>query len=332
MSTSQALLANVIRSGKIESQHYGHLVVVDARGEIIFSLGNPDFATFLRSAAKPFQAIPLFEDKIPEAFGLNDVEQAVIMSSHNGEARHVEAVSGILSKIGRAPEDLQCGIHVPLGVKAAKLLSERGEKPTVLHNNCSGKHSGMLAACVHHGWPVDNYLSPDHPHQGRIHETMANWATLSTSQIARGVDGCSAPVFHLSIYNMALLYAKLASIQEEIAQRIVKLFITHPEMIAGEDRFDTEIMIACGGRVLAKTGAEGIECMSILGNNSLGIAIKMIDGANRAIPSVLVNVLKRLGILGNEAMQRLNKWQRVRLENHRGIEIGHIEAVDAESN
>jgi len=328
MPKSPQLLANVTRSGKIESQHLGHLVVVDAKGKIVYSLGDPDFITFMRSAAKPFQAIPLFEDKIPEAFGLNDAEQAVMMSSHNGEARHVEAVSGILKKIGCVSENLQCGIHVPLGVKAAKLLSERGDVPTVLQNNCSGKHAGMLAACVHHRLPIENYLEPGHPHQVRIHETMAKWANLSTSQIARGVDGCSAPVFHLPIYNMALMYAKLISSKEKVAQRIVELFVTHPEMIAGEDRFDTEVMAACGGRVLAKTGAEGIECMSILGNEPLGIAIKMIDAANRAIPPVLVNVLHKLGVLDDADLQKLEKWRRVRIANHREIETGFTEAVD----
>lgn len=329
MSKSPALLANVIRSGKIESQHYGHLVVVDAKGKIVYSLGDPDFITFMRSAAKPFQALPLFEDKIPEAFGLNEAEQAVMMSSHNGEDRHVEAVSSILKKIDRTPEDLQCGIHIPLGLKAAKLLSERGETPTLLHNNCSGKHSGMLAACVHHGWPVENYLDQAHQHQQRIHEKIAAWANLSTSQIARGIDGCSAPVFHLPIYNMALMYARLVNSKEEVAQRIAKLFVTHPEMIAGEDRFDTEIMIAAGGKVLAKTGAEGIECMSILGEQPLGIAIKMIDGANRAIPPVLVNVLHKLGVMDKADLLKLEKWRRVRIANHRGTEIGFIEAVDS---
>ncbi len=328
MSKFPVLLANVTRSGSIESQHYGHLVVVDAQGKIVFALGDPHFATYMRSAAKPFQAIPLFEDKIPEAFGLSDVEQAVMMSSHNGEDRHVKAVSSILKKIGRSPDDLQCGIHVPLGVKAAKLLNEHGENPAVLHNNCSGKHAAMLAACVRNGWPVENYLAPTHPHQQRIHETMAAWANLSTSQIARGVDGCSAPVFYLPIYNMALIYAKLASSQEIVAQKIKKLFITHPEMIAGEDRFDTEIMVAAGGKVMAKTGAEGIECMGVLGEQPLGIAIKMIDGANRAIPPVLVNVLHKLGVIDKADLQKLEKWQRVRIQNHRGIEIGFIEAVD----
>jgi L-asparaginase II len=323
-----ALLANVTRSGRIESHHYGHLVVVDAQGKIVLSHGDPHFVTYMRSAAKPFQAIPLFEDEIPEAFGLNDVEQAVMMSSHNGEARHVEAVSGILKKIGRAPEDLQCGIHAPLGVKTAKLLGERGEKPAVLHNNCSGKHAGMLAACVHHDWPIESYLDPAHPHQQCIHETMAKWANLLTTQIARGVDGCSAPVFYLPIYNMALMYARLSSSREKVAQRIVKLFITHPEMIAGEDRFDTEIMIPAGGKVIAKTGAEGIECMSVLGKEPLAIAIKMIDGANRAIPPVLVNLLHKLGVLDDIDLKKLEKWRRVRIANHRGLEIGFIEAVD----
>jgi L-asparaginase II len=334
MSISPALLATVIRSGRIESQHYGHLAVVDANCNVVYSLGDPDFTTYMRSAAKPFQAIPLFEDEIPEAFGLNDAEQAVMMSSHNGEARHVEAVSGILKKIGCAPENLHCGLHVPLGVAAAKQLTERGQPLTVLHNNCSGKHAGMLAACVYHHWPIENYLAPEHPHQRRLHQTMAEWAKLPVSQIWRGLDGCSAPVFHLPLYNMARMYAALVASQEKISQTILRLFTSHPEMIAGDDRFDTEIMLAAKGRVMAKIGAEGMECMGItrksVAAGPLGIAIKMIDGANRAIPPVLVNVLHKLGVLDDATLLRLEKWRRVRIQNHRGIETGFIEAVDIE--
>ena len=319
-----------MRSERIESQHFGHLAVVEAEGHLLFAQGNPHHETFMRSAAKPFQALPLVEDGLPERFGWLDRELALVMSSHNGEARHVDAAAGLLKKIGRAPEDLRCGVHAPLGAGAAKELADHGKPATVLHNNCSGKHAGMLAACVHHGWPIDSYLDPQHPHQRRIHETVAAWSSRSIAALQRGIDGCSAPVFYLSMYEMALMYARLVSATQAIPQRIVRVFMSHPEMIAGNERFDTALMQAAPGKLIAKIGAEGIQCIGVLPQTErggLGIAVKMTDGASRAVPPVVIELLVGLGVLDDAAVRRLGEWHRVSIANHRGIETGCIEAV-----
>jgi L-asparaginase II len=327
VKTAPALLANVMRGGSVESQHFGHVVAADAEGRIIFALGDPRFVTYIRSAAKPFQAMPLYDDAVPEIFGLRDDEMAVIMSSHNGEPKHVDAVASILRKIGRAPEDLQCGIHTPLGAMVIQEMRKRGEKAGVLHNNCSGKHAGMLAACVNRGWSVENYLHPNHPHQQRILQVIARWAWMPANDIGIGIDGCSAPVFAMPLFNMARMYATLVSSEEPLAQRIIQTMITAPDMIAGEERFDTEVMRVTNGRVIAKIGAEGIQCLGVTGGQRLGIAMKMIDGSHRAISAVAVAVLRKLGLILDAEYERLAGYQRLPVRNHRQIETGFVEAA-----
>ncbi|MGH7599299.1 MAG: asparaginase [bacterium] len=327
MKSSPEILANVTRGGRIESQHYGHLAVVDADGKIIFALGDPRLVTYIRSAAKPFQAIPLYEDAVPEIFGFRDDEMAVMMSSHSGEPKHIDAVASILKKIGCAPESLQCGMHPPLGIAVVRELKKRGERPTVLHNNCSGKHAGMLAACVNRGWPLETYLDVEHPHQQHILQTIARWGWLPASDIGVGIDGCSAPVFALPLFNMARMYATLVSSLEAVPRRVVQTFANAPDMIAGEDRFDTDLMRVTNGRIIAKIGAEGVQCLGVAGEHRLGMALKMCDGSHRAVPSVVLAVLLKLGLISTDEYVQLPNYHHVIIKNHRHIETGFIEAV-----
>ncbi len=322
------LLANLTRGNAVESQHYGHVVVVDGmNGNTIFSRGAPHFITYIRSAAKAFQAIPLYEDAAPEIFNLTEAEMAVVMSSHNGEERHVNAVANALRKSGCQESALQCGVHIPLGAAVAALLSARGAKPTILHNNCSGKHAGMLAACINRGLPIHNYLDFDHPHQQRVLQTILQWAELPEERIQLGIDGCSAPNFALPLYNMALMYSKLMASQEEIAKRIVLTYARNPEMIAGEGRFDTDIMRVTRGRILAKVGAEGIQCLGIDVPTPMGMAVKVVDGSARAVPAIVIAVLEKMELLSQSEVEQLADYRNVVLRNHRGLEVGKIKAV-----
>lgn len=327
VKTAPALLANVTRGGGIESQHFGHAAVVDAEGRILFALGDPRFVTYIRSAAKPFQAMPLFDDAVPEIFGFRDDEVAVIMSSHNGEPKHVDAVASILRKIGRTPQDLQCGIHPPLGATVIQDLRRRGEKPNVLHNNCSGKHAGMLAACVNRGWPVENYLDLNHPHQQRILQAIARWAWMPANGVGLGIDGCSAPVFAMPLFNMARMYATLVSSEEPVAQRIVKTMVTAPDMIAGEERLDTDLMRVTNGRLIAKIGAEGIQCIGVTGGQRVGLALKLSDGSHRAVSAVALAILHKLGLISDAENEQLAVYHRTPIRNHRHIETGFVEAA-----
>lgn len=319
------LLANLTRGDTIESQHYGHVVVVDGHnGKTVFSLGAPHFITYIRSAAKAFQAMPLYEDAVPEIFNLTEAEMAVAMSSHNGEDRHVEAVAGILQKSGCQESQLQCGLHIPLGTAVAALQAARGAKPTVLHNNCSGKHAGMLAACLNRGFSLTNYLAFDHPHQLRVLQTIMAWAELPEERIRLGIDGCSAPNYAMPLYNMALMYAKLMASQSDIPKRIVLTYARNPEMIAGESRFDTDIMRVTRGRILAKVGAEGIQCLGIDVPAPMGLAIKVVDGSARAVPAITIAVLEKLQLLSPSELAALSEYRNIVLRNHRGLEVGEI--------
>jgi len=321
------LLATVKRGDVVESQHFGHFAVVDGEGQLVLSAGDPHFITYLRSAAKPFQAIPLFEDAVPEIFGLTETELAVAMSSHNGEPKHVQAVQAILEKAGRTPADLQCGVHVPLGSAVAAELAAAGEKPTALHNNCSGKHAGMIAACVNRGLPISNYLDFNHPYQKRLWRTVARHAGLLEDAVPVGIDGCSAPNFALPVISMAHMYAGLVTMADEITRRIYSIFVKNPDYIAGEGRFDTILMRATRGKVLAKTGAEGIECLAVNAPQPLGIAIKIVDGSARAIPAVVVALLKKLQILSEDELKRLAHFDSETLRNHRGLAVGVLAAA-----
>lgn len=324
-------LANLTRGSVIESQHYGHVVVVDgATGNTVFSLGAPHFITYIRSAAKAFQAIPLYEDAVPDIFNLTEEEMAVTMSSHNGEERHVQAVASILQKIGCEENALQCGVHIPLGTAVAALMSASNAKPKVLHNNCSGKHAGMLAACINRGLPIENYLEFDHPYQQRILQTILQWTELPEERVQRGIDGCSAPNFALPLYNMALMYAKLMASQEDIPKRIVLTCVKHPEMIAGEGRFDTDIMRVTRGRILAKVGAEGIQCLGIDVPVPMGMAVKVVDGASRAVPAIVLAVLEKLQLLSPEELEQLADYRYVVLRNHRGTITGELQPTIGE--
>ncbi len=320
------LLANLTRGDAVESQHYGHVVVVEAlNGKTVFSLGAPHFITYIRSAAKAFQALPLYEDAAPEIFNLDETEMAVAMSSHNGEERHVHAVANILRKSGCPESALQCGVHVPLGTAVAALQTASGAKPTILQNNCSGKHAGMLAACINRGLPIHNYLDFAHPHQQRVLQTVLEWAELPEDRICLGIDGCSAPNYAMPLYNMALMYAKLMASQADIPKRIVLTYARNPGMIAGEGRFDTDIMRVTRGRIIAKVGAEGIQCLGIDVPRPMGLAVKVVDGAARAVPAIVIAVLEKLQLLSPNEVEALSDYRNVVLRNHRGVEVGKIE-------
>ena len=232
-------LVEVKRGAITESRHRGHIVVVEPDGNIIASAGALETVTFLRSSAKPFQAIPLLVSGAADRFGFTDREVAIACASHNGEPIHTELVASMLRKIGLGPEALHCGVHEPYGEEAARELRERGEQPNALHNNCSGKHAGMLAVALHLGAPIDNYESPENPVQKAIADTIAQFSGVAVTDMAVGIDGCAVPIFGITVKAMALAYARLVSPPEGFdkntrgaCERIVRGY----ECIPGADR------------------------------------------------------------------------------------------------
>lgn len=315
------LLVRVYRGKAVESEHYGHVVVADRTGAIRLQIGDAATRVYLRSAAKPVQAIPAIEHGVPEAFGFSESEMALTCASHNGEPFHAETAASMLKKIGLSEQYLQCGIHRPLGIDPG-VVPETGQY-SVLQNNCSGKHSLMLAACVQADLPLNSYLSPDHPHQIRIRNCLADYGNLPVDDIQVGIDGCSAPVFNMPLCNLATVYAKLAD-RKLSGYKCFKYMTAHPEMVGGTGRFDTVFMQATAGAAIAKIGAEGLQCVSVLSPEPLGIVVKISDGNNRAAPAVALAVLRKLGLLSHAAAQHLTAYFEPELYNHRGIVIGKI--------
>src|ERR1051325_9032555 len=202
-------LVEVKRGSITESRHRGHIVAVEPDGKIVASLGAPHNVTFLRSSAKPFQALPLLLTGAADRFGFTDREVALACASHNGEPIHTEIAASMLQKIGLGPEALKCGVHEPYSAEAAAELRARGEEPNVLHNNCSGKHIGMLAVALHIGAPIENYDSPESPVQKAIADVVSEFTGVPVTDMAVGTAGCGAPIFGITMRAMALAYARL---------------------------------------------------------------------------------------------------------------------------
>ncbi len=325
------------RGDLVESVHDAAIAVVDARGNLLAAHGNPFVITFLRSSAKPFQALPFVEDGGPEHFGLTPRELAVICASHSGTDEHVRVVAGIQAKVGLSESQLLCGTHPPLDAATADALKARGEQPTPNRHNCSGKHTGMLAQAVLHGWPTENYIDPGHPVQHRILHTFAEMCGLDPEAVHIGVDGCSAPNFAVSLYHAAFAYARLADPRGLPPKRAAALeaifsaMTAHPFMVGGPGRFDTLFMEAAGGRMLAKGGAEAYQAVALRPGvvpgveGGVGIALKIADGdgKNRARPAVTLEVLRQLGALDDAlAAQMASFGPKTTVTNWRKIPVG----------
>jgi L-asparaginase II len=324
-------VVNVYRGGTIESIHYGHAVVVKSDGKIVYKIGDPETVTYLRSSAKPFQTIPLIESGAAYHFKFSPEEIAIISGSHNGEPQHTRVVAQILEKIGLGPEYLQCGAHIPHYYTAANITPAPGEEFLPIQHNCSGKHAGMLAICVFKNLPVENYLDPDHPVQKLITEAISYICDYPLEKIKIGVDGCSAPVHGLPIYNMALGFARFVTPpsvprdKAKIYSTICQAMIDHPDMVAGAKRYDTDIMQICKEKLIAKGGAEGLHCVGFV-ERGWGMAAKIGDGARRAIFPFSLELLKQLGVVTSEELEKLQEYHHSIIYNWTNKEVGHIKA------
>jgi len=313
------------------------VAAVDGTGQLIAYLGDPDTVTYLRSSAKPFQALPLVTTGAADRFGFTEKEIALACASHSGEPIHTETVLSMLNKIGLGPEALKCGVHEPFSAEETRRLREQGEEPNVLQNNCSGKHAGMLALALHLGAPTESYNQLDNPIQAVIRDTVAKFSGTPVQDLAIGIDGCAVPCFGVSVSAMARMYAHLVSPPIGFAdearaacRRIVAAMIEYPEMIGGTtDRLDTEMVRAAKGRVISKIGAEGLYTVGVLPceewPSGLGLALKIEDGENfRARPTVVIEALRQLGVLENEALAAVARYARFPIRNRLGDEVGEV--------
>jgi L-asparaginase II len=352
------LLVQSLRGRVVESVHRVSVAVVDAGGRLHARSGDPELVTFARSAAKPFQALPLLEDGAAERFGVREDELALICASHNSEPAQVELVRGLLARVGLSESDLACGPHRPLSVDLAILpIADFGLRnadwvpeqapvqdvpPTTqsairnpqsamglvggrVGSNCSGKHTGMLALARHHGWPTAGYHQPAHPVQRRCKETMARWTDLPVDRIGEGVDGCGVVSFALPVVSLALAYARLGTSGEAAPQRVVRAMTHRPDLVAGQGRPCTALMQAYPGRVLAKVGAAGVYGVAML-DRGLGIGLKVEDGDTWAAVLALWVVLEQLG-LDPPPSQSLPRIAALPVRNTRGETVGSLEAT-----
>lgn len=325
-------LVAVMRGRYVGSLHRGSFVAVDVDGRPVMGGGNTSEKVFLRSAAKPFQVIPALLSGGLDRFGITERELAVLCASHSGEPQHMEAVLSVLARIGLDESALQCGVHPPIHALTAQKRWRRGQEPTPVCNNCSGAHAGMLVACVANGWSTDGYGSPHHPLQVQTREILSAFTHVPADQIEFGVDNCHVPAFRFSLKDAAMAFARLATGQRvsaelvEAARRVRAAMTAYPEMVGGEERFDSDLMRAAGGDVVAKGGAEGFQGVG-MAQLATGFAIKISDGASRAIAPVAVPVLHHLGALNLDACQELSVHSRPLVLDLQGEVVGNLEPV-----
>lgn len=315
------------RGGLIENRHRVSLAILKPDGSLLASSGNPDLRAHMRSSAKPFQTQALFQTGALERFGLIPQEIAITCASHDGMARHVETVAAYLHKIGLGPEYLACGAHLPFDNEARKALLAAGEKPSVLHNNCSGKHTGMLAAALARGVEPGGYEQPQHPVQQLNLQILRDLSGVQ--EVPYGVDGCSVPTFVLPLEGAARMFARLAQPQAAPQQYQAGLEATfqamrqHPDLVAGPASIDTVIMEKIPGLV-AKRGADGYYGMALRQSKwgPIGIALKVEDGSNAAREPFVVRLLETLGVLSPEEPL---EWRTPKITNVRKLEVGYLE-------
>jgi L-asparaginase II len=320
--TPYAPIYILTRGDCVESIHYGAIAVVDVEGQLIASYGDPYGASFLRSTAKPFQALPFIEAGGAEHFDLTPREIALICASHSGTDEHVSVVEGIQAKVGITEAHLKCGTHPPIHKETAEAMRQRGEEPTPNRDNCSGKHSGMLAHAKLKGASLKDYLEFDHPVQQSILNAFAEMCERTPESIGLGIDGCSAPNFSIPFYNAAWGWARLADPtglapkRAAACHKITTAMMAHPDMVGGPGRFDTLLMEAAQGRIVVKGGAEGYMGMAVMpgainaDSPALGIAMKISDGdgRGRARPAVCLEILRQLGALSPGELKSLAEF------------------------
>ncbi len=315
----------VTRGDTIESVHQVHAAVVDPSGALVARARNPELVTHWRSCAKPFQVMPFVEAGGFDALGWGDDRLALACASHGGEPEHVALAAAMLADLGLGEDALACGPHEPLSDRGARLLRASGKAPTRLHNNCSGKHSAMLARAKANDWPTAGYHLPSHEVQKGCLASVSRWSGLAPDEIGRAVDGCGVVEYSLSLKGMATAYARLgeAAGVDEAPARVVRAMGTHAFLVGGTGRFDTALMEETRGRVICKVGAEGVHSALSL-DRGIGVAIKAEDGATRAQYPALLRALQLLDVLPAELPPRLAEFARRPLLNTRGEVVGEI--------
>lgn len=347
MNAHHQPLLNLIRGNIIESQHFGSIVVVDSTGKILYTYGDPHTVAFLRSSAKPFQALPFVEQGGVEYWRFTEAELAISSASHETGQLHLNLIYSLQAKIGIQEQHLQCAPHLPADAKKLREVIKQDIKPTPNFNNCSGKHTMMLAFAKMRGLSLNDYLDVEHPIQVDILNTISEMCMIDKNKIELGIDGCSAINFAMPLYNAALGMARfidpfeLNESRANACKKITSAMLAHPEMISNFGEFDCELMKAGEGKVITKRGAEGFQIVGVpagvLQKRGVGIAFKVVDGdkpgitdqltsISRVRPAVTLEILRQLNVLNEKQLKSLENFGPKKvLKNYAGLITGKAE-------
>lgn len=337
-------ILELTRGEIVEAVHRGSIAVVASDGSLLRSYGDPQAVAFLRSSAKPFQALPFVEQGGVEHFHYTQSELALACASHESSQMHLDAVQTMQNKIGIEENRLQCGPHLPGDPRKLKEVIQKNTPLTANFNNCSGKHTTMLAYAKMLGLSLDDYLDFNHPIQLEIRKTLAEMCRMTEAKIQIGVDGCSAPNFALPLFNAALGMARLCdprdlpSARAEACKKITNAMTAHPEMVGNFGEFDCELMKTCEGKIVTKRGAEGYQIIGVMSGRiherGVGIAFKVEDGDKNSLddnlgshsrvrPPVTLEILRQLGALNESQLNSLAGFgpEKV-LKNYAGLVTG----------
>jgi len=332
-SNLSEILINVSRGPLAECYHRGDAVVVNKSGKVLSYIGDPYKITFIRSAGKPLQTLNVVLSGAAKRFSFSDAELSIMCASHYGEQFHRDTVAGIMEKIGLSIDSLLCGTTLSIKQSYALELVSQHFKLNPTNSDCSGKHAGMLATCVHEGLSVHDYTNENHILQKNILETVSTICEIDEKNVYLGTDGCSVPVYGMPLYNMALGFAKLANPQDldegykYACEQIYKAMNNHPEMLAGTDGFCSELLKHTHGKLVGKLGAEGVYCIGVK-DRDIGLAIKIEDGNNsRALWPTVMRCLEDLNVLDEEELKTLEKYRELDNRNNFDEIIGKVSPV-----
>ena len=324
--SNKTIGVEVTRGNMVESQHLVSAVLSKSDGTMEKIWGDPEMLVFPRSAVKPIQSVALVSSGAVEKFNLSSKEIALSCASHGGETNHVDLVKSWLSKLDLNETDLECGSHWPSHLESTHQMIAKGLYPETIHNNCSGKHMGFLTMALQFGYPHKNYIQQDHPVQQRVQKVLEEFCDVDFIQSQLAIDGCSVPTWAIPLRNLAMGFARWGSgtflnpkfIQA--ARLILEAMVKHPHLVAGQGRCCTRVLNHFKGKVLVKTGAEGVYCASFpkLG---LGLALKCHDGHNRASEAALVSIIQNLGLIDDNGAELLSPHK---LRNHNNLLVGKI--------
>jgi L-asparaginase II len=326
------ILAEGVRGNWVENLHRGAFALVAADGTIIASAGDIERPVFPRSAIKSMQALPIFAREAEGKFEHTAEELALACASHHGEDAHVKTASGLLARIGLSAADLECGAHLPTNAAAREALRRAGQEPSPLHNNCSGKHLGMLSVALAMGVPTKDYVSREHDVQRAVRAAVEAVIGEPLREDRCGTDGCSIPTFAAPLRAFAFGFARMSTgqgIAPELAaasQRLFDAATSHPHLVAGTGHADTLIMEAFGGRVMQKVGAEGVQCGAIR-DKGWGYALKCDDGNIPASQAMLANLLLQFAEPNEKQRKLLEGYGTQTIRNVRGDVVGVLRAV-----